>query len=212
MKIPTVLACESGPNFIEYLEDLPELADVLMRSARHHRHICPRQVLGGRIGLAGVRALGMPVRPEKKELLVISETDGCFLSGLEAASDVSVNHRTLRIADYGKIAATFVHVESGHALRLSLAPDVRERAWMYARPGIERHYFAMLTGYQNMPVEELLVITPVALTRPARQLISRPGIRTICAQCGEEVINEREVWIGSQAYCTACAGQEKYYK
>ena len=198
-------------NFTEYIEDIPLLADALNISTRHHKHLCPRQVLGARIGLAGLQALGTPVNQQKKELLVISETDGCFLSGLEAATNVSVNHRTMRVVDFGKLAATLVHVASEQAVRVSLQPDVRKLAWNYASEKETRHYFAMLTGYQKMPIEELLVYKPVKLTTPASQLISRPGIRTICTNCGEEVINEREIHIDSRAYCLDCAGRDQYY-
>lgn len=202
---------QTEPNFIEYIEDRADLAQILIQSAVHHSHVCPRQVLGARIGLAGLAALGVPVVPELKELLVISETDGCFLSGLEAATRVSVNHRTLRIADYGKIAATFVHVPSEKTVRVSLLPGIRERAWQYARPGVKRHYFAMLTGYQNIPDEELLDFRPVDLTVSPKQLISRPGIREICSRCGEEIINEREVIRGDEVLCVPCAGVARYY-
>lgn len=211
MNTPQVETCQSIPNFLDYLEDIPELADILRRSASHHRHLCPRQVIGARLGLAGVRALETPVIPEKKELLVITETDGCFLSGLAAAANVSVNHRTLRIADYGKIAATFVHVKSGRAVRCALQPDIRARSWEYARPGVSRHYFAMLTGYQNMPEEALFIFSEVELSTPARRLISRPGIRAVCSRCGEEVFNEREVFVGGDVLCVPCAGLGAYY-
>lgn len=198
-------------NFLEYIEDIPRLAEALHRSVRHHRHLCPRQVLGARIGIAGLDVLGAPVNQEKKELLVIAETDGCFLSGLEAATNVSVNHRTLRVADYGKLAATLVRVAGDHAVRVSLQPKIREKAWDFYRDEDRRHYFAMLTGYQRMPQNELLLFKPVRLDIPAVRLISRPGIRTDCAGCGEEVINEREVYVDGKAYCIVCAGQARYY-
>ena len=198
-------------NFIDYIEDIAELSAALSQSVQHHRHLCPRQVLGARIGLAGIQSLGIPVVQEKKELLVIAETDGCFLSGLEAATDVSVNHRTMRIADIGKLAATFVHVATDTAVRVSLNPDVREKAWAYANGDERRHYFAMLTGYQRMPDSELMRFQAVRLIVPAAQLISRPGIRTNCTVCGEEVINEREVYINGAPFCLTCAGNAQYY-
>ena len=198
-------------NFLDYIEDIPHLAPALRLSTRHHRHLCPRQVLGARIGLAGLAALGTPVNQEKKELLVIAETDGCFLSGLEAATDVSVNHRTLRVADYGKLAATLVHVASETAVRVSLQTGVRDKAWDFSQADQQRHYFAMLTGYQRMPVNELMVFKPVRLDVPAARLISRPGVRVLCARCGEEVINEREVFIDGKACCLVCAGHAGYY-
>jgi len=161
------------------------------------------------MALAGPRALGMTHSRQDKSLLVIAETDGCFLDGLEVAAGVSPGHRTLRIEDYGKVAATFVDVRTGAATRLAPRPDVRERARDYA-PGEARHYFAQLAGYQIMPDEALFAMTPVELITPVADLISRAGVRTNCVVCGEEILNEREIMAGGMAYCRSCWGQAYY--
>src|SRR5512147_1692459 len=95
------------------------LDDILKISASRHTHLCPRQVLGARMGLAGARALGLDLPVHYKRLLVILETDGCFADGVEAATGCTVGHRTMRVEDYGKIAATFVDVQTGRAFRLA---------------------------------------------------------------------------------------------
>jgi formylmethanofuran dehydrogenase subunit E len=183
--------------------------ELLNLSAARHAHLCPRQVLGARIGLAGASVLGLDVPRRDKRLLVILETDGCFADGVEVVTGCAVGHRTLRIEDYGKIAATFVDVEDERALRIAPRLDVRQRAYAYA-PGEPRHYFAQLRGYQIMPEEELLTIEPVQLIQPIWQIISRPGVRVNCAGCGEEIINEREIMVDGQPFCTTCA-QGGYY-
>ena len=126
---------------------------------------------------------------------------------------VSPGHRTLRIEDYGKVAATFVDVRTGAAVRLAPQLDVRLRALDYApgeARGERRHYFAQLTGYQVMPDEELFTIVPVILSVPVADLISRAGVRTNCVVCGEEIINEREIVVNGRAYCQACWGHPYY--
>ena len=55
-------------------------------SSQRHSHLCPRQVLGVRIGLAGTHALGIEVPQKKKRLLIFVETDGCFTDGVEVAT------------------------------------------------------------------------------------------------------------------------------
>jgi formylmethanofuran dehydrogenase subunit E len=182
----------------------PDLTEILAQSSRRHSHLCPRQVLGARIGLAGAAALALPGPRRDKRLLVILETDGCFADGIEAATGCAVGHRTLRVEDYGKIAATFVDVRTEQALRIIPRLDVRQRAAAYAS-GEARRYFAQLQGYQVMPDEELLTIQPVQLTRPAAEIVSRPGVRVDCAVCGEEIVNEREVLVDGRALCRACA-------
>ena len=187
-----------------------DLRPLLSELRVRHDHLCPRQVLGVRLGLAGPGLLGFAAPRSDKAFLVIAETDGCFADGLEVAAGVSVGHRTLRVADYGKIAATFVNAKTGAAIRLAPRLDVRHTAYAYAR-GESRRYQAQLLGYQHMPDEELFSVCDVSLNNPVAQLVGRPGVRTCCAGCGEEIINQREVIWGGRPFCRACLG-EGYYQ
>ncbi len=188
---------------------MPDLEELINRVAARHRHLCPRQVLGLRIGLAGAAALGLLVPRHDRRLLIISEADGCFVDGLEVATGATIGRRTLHLVDYGKVAATFVDPANNRAVRLSPLPDVRERAWDYASDARSR-YVAQLRGYQAMPDDVLLRIELVTLAEPAGRLLSRPGLRTTCAICGEEIINQREVWREGQVVCRGCAGPAYY--
>lgn len=188
-----------------------EISELLAQSSARHSHLCPRQVLGVRMALAGAKSLNLELPRQDKRLLVIAETDGCFIDGLEVAAGVSPGHRTLRIEDFGKVAATFVDTKTGHTLRLAPKPDVRELARVYA-PGEARHYFAQLKGYQVMPDEALFSISPVTLKTPIEQIISRPGVRVNCCVCGEEIINEREIVFQGSNYCRTCHGQGYYHE
>lgn len=185
------------------------LDEILEISAARHNHLCPRQVLGARIGLAGAQVLRLEIPRSDKRLIVILETDGCFADGIEAATGCTVGHRTLRVEDYGKIAATFVNNKTGQSVRISPALDVRERANAYAA-GEKRHYFTQLTAYQVMPDVELLSLQEVSLTSPVDALMGRPGMRVNCELCGEEIINERQVMQDGMILCRACASSAYY--
>jgi formylmethanofuran dehydrogenase subunit E len=187
-----------------------DLQQILAVSSARHTHLCPRQVLGARIGLAGASALGLDFPRKDKRLLVIIETDGCFADGIEAATGCSVGHRNLRIEDYGKIAATFIDVKTEQALRITPKLDLRQRALTYA-PAASRHYFAQLQAYQIMPDDELLHFQPVRLNVPIQQIVSRAGVRVNCDQCGEEIINEREIVSNGQSLCRGCATGGYYH-
>ncbi len=186
-----------------------DLRTLLEISSSRHTHLCPRQVLGVRIGQAGAKALGMEIPRLDKRMLVILETDGCFADGVEVATGCTVGHRTLRIEDYGKIAATFIEVKTGRAFRLAPSLDVRARAQFYA-PDECRHYFAQLEGYQRMPIDELFTLQEVALTTPIQEIVSRPGVRVNCEICGEEIINEREIYRDHLTLCKGCATPSYY--
>lgn len=179
-------------------------SELLEASAARHAHLCPRQVLGVRIALAGASCLGLEVPQTDKRLLVILETDGCFADGIEVATGCSIGHRTLRVEDYGKIAATFVDIKSEQAIRVAPRSDVRLQASAHV-PDESRHYFAQLAAYQSMPDSELLSMAPVRLRIPAGQILSRPGVRVSCEICGEEIINERELAANGHILCRACA-------
>ena len=189
------------------MESLMELLDA---TQARHRHLCPRQVLGVRIGLAGFSWLNIDPALPRKSLLVIAETDGCFVEGLQVTTKVSVGHRTLRIEDYGKVAATFVHLQSGQAVRLFPKPGLQELARKYGRDG-QKAYFVQLIAYQIIPDEELLVVEPVVLTQSLKEIRGVPGKRLLCSRCGEEIINGREAWAGETPACVACAGLAYYH-
>ncbi|UCH59740.1 MAG: hypothetical protein JSV61_16205 [Anaerolineales bacterium] len=185
------------------------LAQLLEMSAARHSHLCPRQVLGVRMGLAGGAALSLAVPRQDKRLMAILETDGCFADGVEVASGCTLGHRTLRVEDYGKVAATFVDVTNESAVRISPRPEIRQQAFMYTEDE-ERRYFAQLHAYQVMPTNELLVFQPVRLSKRVAQIVSRPGVRVNCTECGEEIINEREIQRGEMILCQGCAGLAYY--
>lgn len=185
------------------------LQTLLDMSNARHSHLCPRQILGVRMGMAGTARIGLEPPRLDKRLLVISETDGCFVDGIEVAAQVSVGHRTLRIEDYGKTAATFVDVCTGEAIRIEPYPDLRERALAYA-PGEERHYYAQMNGYQVMPDEEMFIFRTVTLTTPVDVIMGKPKQRVNCSICGAEVMNGREIYQDGKPVCRACSSPVYY--
>jgi formylmethanofuran dehydrogenase subunit E len=181
-----------------------DLSTLLQKSASDHNHLCPRQVLGVRMGLAGLSTLGVKAPITTKTMLIIIETGGCFADGIRAATGATVGHRTLRVEDLGKIAATFTELKTGRSLRLAPRQDIRTRALEYA-PEEKRHYFAQLKGYQVMPGEELFTFQKVELQTPAKQIISHQKASARCEDCGEEIINECEVVVDGKVLCKTCA-------
>ncbi len=188
---------------------MPDLQTLLDQSSARHSHLCPRQVLGVRMGMYAGYLLDLALPQPKKRLLTIVETDGCFADGVEVATGCTVGHRTLRVEDYGKIAATFIDTKSGRAVRIAPALDVRERAYHYA-PHHKRRYFAQLEGYQLMPLDELFTWQKVQLTTPVEAIVSRAGVRVNCDVCGEEIINEREILRDGLTLCRGCCGPAYY--
>ncbi|MBL8102182.1 MAG: TraR/DksA C4-type zinc finger protein [Anaerolineales bacterium] len=188
---------------------MEDLSALLQKSARDHSHLCPRQILGVRIGLRGILALQLETNSSSKRLLVITETDGCFADGLSAATNCTVGHRTLRVEDYGKTAATFVDTQTGRAVRVAPVIDIREQAFAFI-PDEPRHYCAQMQAYQSMPDEDMLTVQEILLTTPIEAIVSHPGMRVNCDMCGEEIMNEREIRHQGLILCRACVSPAYY--
>jgi formylmethanofuran dehydrogenase subunit E len=205
----------------DFKNDLPPKAlldDLLQESAARHQHLCPRQVLGVRLGLLGLRELGLveeacpvPFQNQDKRLLTIVETDGCGADGIAVAADCAIGRRTLRVMDYGKVAATLVDTVDGRAVRLAPHPQARERAAAYA-PEAAGRWQAYLAGYQLVPDHELFQVRPVQLTKSLAEILSMPDKRVVCDHCGEEIINQREIIQDNQTLCVSCAGDGYYWQ
>ena len=63
-----------------------------------------------------------------------------------------------------------------------------------------------------MPDEELFNFQWVELQIPASQIISHQNARANCSNCGEEIINEREVVVDGKVLCQTCAYGGYYHQ
>lgn len=185
------------------------LDELLRDSAARHARLCPRQVLGVRMGMLADSLLDLDLPQSDKRLLVIAETDGCLLDGISAATGCYAGRRTLRVEDFGKVAATFVDTRTERAVHIAPRSEVRAMSWQYAAHARNR-WEAQLLGYQCMPDKDLLNIKWVTLRMPIAALVGKAGARANCDSCGEEIINQREVIWETRILCRACAGQAYY--
>lgn len=195
----------------------PLLPELLAQTAARHHHLCPRQVLGVRLGLHGLLALGLicaettiPFNNDDKRLLTIVEADGCGADGIAVATHCFVGRRTLRVADYGKVAATLIDTHTGQAVRVAPTAVSRQIAQLFA-PAEPDRWRQYLLGYQRIPDDQLVTVQPVTLRQPLAAILSQPNKRAICQACGEEVMNEREVVVDDgRILCQPCAGHSYY--
>lgn len=191
------------------LLQMDSFQDLLERTAEVHRHLCPRQVLGVRMGLLAGKVLGIAVPQADKRMFAFVESDGCGLGGIATASGCFVERRTMRVLDYGKLAATFVDTETDRSIRIHPSPDSRTLA-ANVYPEATSRWKRQLEAYQMLPDDALFCVQSVELTVSLEKIISRPNRRVCCAACGEEITNEREVLHGGRTLCVACAGDGYY--
>jgi formylmethanofuran dehydrogenase subunit E len=180
---------------------------LLDEAVAFHGHLCPGQVLGVRMVLAGCRALGLAdPRQAGKRLVVLVEIDRCATDAIQALTGVSLGKRTLKHVDHGKMAATFADTLTGEAVRVVARDGARALAARMApdEPDPRR---AQMIAYRTMPEDRLLRLERVVVD-PG--WLDRRRVRVACAQCGESVNYQREVRAAGRVLCRACAG-ESYY-
>lgn len=151
--------------------------------------------------MAGCHALGIG-EPQgmHKDLVVFVEIDRCATDAIQAVTGCSLGKRTLKHVDYGKMAATFVNVTTGKAVRVVARDDARERAGAYA-DGVTDPRKAQIAAYGVMPEPELLSLTPVVIL-PG--WLDRQRVRVFCRLCGEGVNYGREVVSDERPLCRSC--------
>ena len=182
---------------------------LLEKSAALHHHLCPRQVLGVRMGLVAGDYLGVEVPQTDKRLLAFVETDGCGADGIAVATGCWLGRRTMRLYDYGKLAFTLIDSYTGQAVRVSPQPDSRQKA--AATFPQKDKWTAQLEGYKILPTADLLRLEAVSLSVDLEKIISKAGLRAVCEACGEEIMNEREVIREGMVLCRACVGEAYYW-
>jgi len=182
-----------------------DLQPLLAGTAALHKHLCPRQILGVRIGLLAGELLDVDFPQKDKRVIAFVETDGCFTDGVMVATGCSLGHRTMRLVDAGKVAATMADTKTGRAVRIWPRENSRRLAAQYT-PDAPNRWQAQLEAYQLMPARELLCSSEVTLQLSLEALVGKPGVRVNCDSCSEEILNRRERVLDGKTLCRHCAG------
>jgi formylmethanofuran dehydrogenase subunit E len=190
------------------MKTLEEYIDL---AAQSHGHMCPGQILGIRMAMLGLRSIGIedPVKARKR-LLTFVEIDRCATDAVSLVTGCRLGRRSLKFLDFGKVAATFVDLETGRAVRVVARDDSREKAKAMF-PAIADPSQAQLEAYRVMENDELFNLEAVRVKLNPEDLPGRPRSRVTCAQCGESVNDSRERRLGGRVLCRSCAG-ERYYE
>jgi formylmethanofuran dehydrogenase subunit E len=180
---------------------------LLKGSAEAHGHLCPGQVVGVRMAVLGCGRIGLdePRDPEQiKRLIVYVEIDRCAADAIAHVTGAKLGRRSLKFVDNGILAATFVNLESGRAVRIVCREEARELAPLYA-PGAIDEKLQKLRAYEVMPEDVLFSIVPVRVDVPAHELPGPSRFKAACAACGVVVRDRKEVIRDGRVLCRPCA-------
>ncbi len=190
---------------------MKSLAEYLELAAQNHGHMCPGQVLGVRMAMRGLKELGMDDPAKfRKRLMTVVEIDRCATDAVSLVTGCRLGRRSLKFVDYGKVAATFLDLETRRAVRVLARDDSRAKAKSMF-PEIAEESKRQLEAYKVMDEAELFVVEQVEVTLPPEDLPGRPRSRVPCDKCGEGINDGRERRAGGRVLCRSCAG-ENYYK
>src|SRR5207253_4813705 len=142
----------SGPGCHDPMKSLEEY---LTLAAQSHGHMCPGQVLGVRMAMLGLKQLGIDEPADfRKRLLTVVEIDRCATDAVSLVTGCRLGKRSMKFLDYGKVAATFVDLETSNAVRVVARDDSRLKAKAMFQErsagGLSGHYQQQLEAYKVM--------------------------------------------------------------
>ena len=187
--------------------------DEYLRDAEQaHGHLCAGQVLGVRLAMLGLTMLGIedPHTKDRKRLVTFVEIDRCATDAVAVVTGCRLGKRALKFRDWGKMAATFVDVSTGKAVRIAAKESSKTLA-RQMHPELENKNQQQMLAYREMPDDDLFTRQWVKVELPPEEFPGYKGERIVCAQCGEGINFRREVVRDGKTLCSSCAG-ESYYE
>ncbi|HWQ08120.1 MAG TPA: FmdE family protein [Holophaga sp.] len=180
----------------------PDLETLLGEAEAFHGHLCGGIVIGVRMALAGLREIGIqdPKGEDRKHLMVFVEIDRCATDAITSVTGCRPGKRTMKLKDHGKMAATFVNLATGRAVRV--AARTRPRL---ADPQAEMQVLKVL------PEAELFLVQEGQVPLVPGDLPGTPVRSVCCDRCGETVLDMRDVTVGGRILCRACAEGKGYF-
>ena len=188
----------------EYLDD----------AAQAHGHLCAGQVLGVRLAMLGLTKLGIddPRGKDRKRLVTFVEIDRCATDAVAVVTGCRLGKRALKFRDWGKMAATFVDVNSGKAVRIAAKESSKALA-RQMHPELADKNSQQMLAYREMPENDLFTTQWVKVELPPEEFPGYKGDRIVCDQCGEGINFRRELKREGKILCHACAGSaDRYYQ
>ena len=178
--------------------------NLVAQAGKFHGDICHGIRIGTRMTMSGLRRLGItdPRGADRKKLIVFVEIDRCTTDAIMALTGCRPGKRSMKIRDYGKMAATFINIETNQAVRVAIKGN---RKAGDDGSGNE-------PDFARIPEEELFTINDVQVPLRPEDMPGKPLSRIPCMRCGETIMDGREIRSGEQVLCPPCASAADYYR
>src|SRR5256712_9388005 len=186
------------------------LGEYLELAEQAHGHLCAGQVLGVRLAMLGLCELGIDdPTADRKRLVTYVEIDRCVTDAVAVVAGCRLGKRALKFRDWGQVAATFVDLKTGRAVRIA-AKESSKQAARELFPELEKEA-GQQKAYAQLSDDTLFDKQWVKVEVPPEDLPGFKGPRVVCAQCGEGINFKREVVKDGRTLCRSCAG-DRYYR
>jgi len=188
------------------------LDEYLRDAEQAHGHLCAGQVLGVRLAMLGLQKLAIddPQGKDRKRLVTFVEIDRCATDAVGVVTGCRLGKRALKFRDWGKMAATFVDVSTGKAIRVAAKESSKALA-RQMHPELENKNQQQMAAYREMSDGDLFTTQWVKVDLPPEEFPGYKGERIVCDQCGEGINFRREVLRDGKTLCRSCAG-DRYYE
>ena len=162
--------------------------------------------------MLGLQKLGIddPHGKDRKRLVTFVEIDRCATDAVGVVTGCRLGKRALKFRDWGKVAATFVDVTNGKAIRIAAKESSKTLAHQL-HPEIASKNEQQMLAYLEMSDDDLFATQWVKVELPPEEFPGYKGERITCTACGEGINFRREVRREGKILCRSCAG-ESYYQ
>jgi formylmethanofuran dehydrogenase subunit E len=189
-----------------------ELEHLLEKAFAFHGKPCGGTVIGVRMAMLGLKMIGItdPKGSERKDIMAVAENDRCSIDAIQHVTGCKVAARALKLKDYGKVAATFVNLKSGKAVRIVCPEETRQIVEQY-KPEEGDKKSRTIAGYKAIPLDKLFYAQEVTVEFDEDDMPGHAKSRIKCDECGEWVSDHRETEVDGKVLCTYCL-DGGYYK
>ncbi|GAB1409738.1 FmdE family protein [Desulfovibrionales bacterium] len=182
-----------------------------------HGHSCPGLAIGIR---AAELALSRLNNPTNTQIVAVVETDMCGVDAIQFLTGATLGKGNLIHRDYGKMAFSFFHRDTGAGFRAVLDPEARggmdvEMAELMKKNSagtatqadtarIAELRSVLLARFMDLPLEKMFQITELEQGMPRSPQILQS---LTCACCGEKTMESRTRRFAGATLCIPCFAQ-----
>jgi formylmethanofuran dehydrogenase subunit E len=179
------------------MNSLSEYEAMLDKCVAFHGHICMGQVLGVRVAAKGME-LAAPATP--RDLIVAVENERCLADAVLTVSGTRLGRRTLKLHNYGRMAATFLNCTTAKAWRVHVD-------YNGPQPGDDEKAMRAILA---LPDEQVVAWQEVRYKLGEFDEPGRPKRVVECSVCGEKVFDGKDRPGPKGPTCMACLSGAYY--